>query len=83
EIFDAQMELVREAGAFVEPAAACAWAGFVHDKENRTKRFGTDASVCVLLTGIGFKDMQAFSGKVAIPPAIENSEEAMLQRCSR
>ncbi|MCI2045269.1 MAG: pyridoxal-phosphate dependent enzyme [Sphaerochaeta sp.] len=83
EIFDAQMELVREAGAFVEPAAACAWAGFVHDKENRTKRFGTDASACVLLTGIGFKDMQAFSGKVAIPPAIENSEEAMLQRCSR
>lgn len=78
EISTGQMELVRESGTFVEPAAACAWAGFVHDRENRIKRFGKQASTCVLLTGIGFKDMKAFTDKVAIPPAIENSVEAML-----
>ncbi|MCK9303185.1 MAG: pyridoxal-phosphate dependent enzyme, partial [Bacteroidales bacterium] len=83
EIFKGQLELVRKSGVFVEPAAACAWAGFVHDRENCQKRFGRSASVCVLLTGIGFKDMQAFSDEVAIPPAIENSEEAMLARFAR
>lgn len=80
DIFRAQMELVRESGAFVEPAAACAWAGLVADREHLTERFGKDVSVCVLLTGIGFKDMKAFEGEAAVPPAIENCVDAVLKR---
>lgn len=77
EIFAAQLELASEAGIFVEPAAACAWAGFVRDTKSLK-----DATVCVLLTGTGFKDMKAFDGRISIPPAIDNSVEAMVRRFS-
>ncbi|MDD3996888.1 MAG: pyridoxal-phosphate dependent enzyme [Sphaerochaetaceae bacterium] len=80
EIFDAQLELARDAGIFVEPAAACAWAGFVKDREKLCERFTRNASVCVLLTGVGFKDMAAFTGKAPIPLSIENSVDAVLKR---
>ena len=80
EIFKGQMELVRESGTFVEPAAACAWAGFVKDHDHLVKSYGKDVSACVLLTGIGFKDMAAFQGEVSMPKPIENSVEAVLER---
>jgi threonine synthase len=83
QIFEAQLELVREGGMFVEPAAACAWAGFVQDRDHLTKEFGKDVSACVLLTGIGFKDMNAFNGEVSIPPAIENDVQAMIAHFSK
>ncbi len=82
EILDAQMELTREAGIFVEPAAACAWAGLRKDSEMLRERFGEDVSVCALLTGTGFKDMAVFEGRVAIPEPIENSVEAVERRFS-
>lgn len=82
EILDAQMELTREAGVFVEPAAACAWAGFRKDAGMLKQRFGEDVSVCVLLTGTGFKDMAVFDGRVTLPQSIENSVEAVVQRFS-
>ncbi len=83
EIFDAQMELVRESGTFVEPAAAAAWAGFVKDHDHIKKTYGNEVHACVLLTGIGFKDMAAFQGRVNLPEPIENSEKAMRERFDR
>lgn len=80
EILDAQMELASQAGIFVEPAAACAWAGVRKDSSLLTERFGKDVEVCTLLTGTGFKDMAVFTGRVSIPEAIENSTEAVKKR---
>ncbi len=80
EILDAQIELTREAGIFVEPAAACAWAGVRKDSKMLLEKFGKDVEVCTLLTGTGFKDMAVFQGRVSIPEAIENSTEAVSKR---
>jgi len=79
-ILDAQLELAKEAGIFVEPAAACAWAALRADSEMLREKFGEDVEVCCLLTGTGFKDMAVFEGKVSIPEAIENSKEAVRNR---
>lgn len=83
EILDAQMKLVHDSGVFVEPASACAWAGLTKDAENIKKRFGKDVSVCVLLTGIGFKDMAVFDGRVSMPKSIENSTQAVIDRFTK
>lgn len=83
DILLSQLELAREGGIFVEPAAACAWAGFKKDADHLASFLGRDAEVCVLLTGIGFKDMAAFNGQASIPQAIENSEQAVIDRFSR
>lgn len=80
EILSSQLELAKEAGIFVEPAAACAWAGFVKDREKLIENYGKDVDVCVLLTGVGFKDMAVFTGRVTMPPSIENSVEAVHKR---
>ena len=53
EILDAQMTLVHDSGIFVEPASATAWAAMNKDRDMLRKHFGEDASICVLLTGIG------------------------------
>ena len=82
EILDAQMTLVHDSGIFVEPASATAWAAMNKDKVMLKKRFGEDASICVLLTGIGFKDMAIFDGRVKMPQSIENSPEAVIRRFS-
>ncbi len=63
EISRAQAELGREAGAFVEPSSAAAWAGFLKDRGN----VDTSASVAVLLTGTGFKDTAAAEKLVSMP----------------
>jgi threonine synthase len=80
EILEAQLELAKDAGIFVEPAAACAWAALKADHTMLAERFGADVDVCVLSTGSGFKDMAVFNGKVSIPDAIENSKEAVIKR---
>ena len=80
EILSSQLELAKEAGIFVEPAAACAWAGFVKDTNTLKEKYGKDVNVCVLLTGVGFKDMAVFTGRVSLPPSIENSVEAVHKR---
>ncbi|MCR5761112.1 MAG: pyridoxal-phosphate dependent enzyme [Sphaerochaetaceae bacterium] len=82
EILDAQMNLVKNSGIFVEPASATAWAAYEKDVENLKKKFSEDVNVCVLLTGTGFKDMAVFDGRVSLPPSIENSEEAVIKRFS-
>ena len=83
EILDAQMDLVHDSGIFVEPASATAWAALNKDKAMLKERYGEDASICVLLTGIGFKDMAVFDGRVKMPEAIENSAQAVIDRFSK
>ncbi len=73
EILAAQNELVRESGTFVEPAAACAWAGMVKDRS----KLSPESKICILLTGMGFKDMGVFEGRLTLPSAIENSPAAV------
>ena len=83
EILDAQMSLVHDSGIFVEPASSAAWAALIKDKDMLIKRFGKDVNVCVLLTGIGFKDMAVFDGRVSMPSSIENSAQAVIDRFSK
>ena len=83
EILDAQMDLVHDSGIFVEPASATAWAALNKDKAMLKEKYGEDASICVLLTGIGFKDMAVFDGRVKMPEAIENSAQAVIDRFSK
>lgn len=73
EILSAQRELCSKAGIFVEPASATAYACFRKDLGT----IGKDEEALVLLTGTGFKDMKVFEGKVSLPPAIENSLDAV------
>lgn len=80
EILEAQLELTRQAGVFVEPAAACAWAGLRKDVEKLKDLYGSDVSACVLLTGTGFKDMAVFDGRITLPASIANSYEAVTAR---
>lgn len=82
QILDAQMKLVHDSGIFVEPASACAFAALLKDKDMLIEKYGKDADICVLLTGIGFKDMDVFKGRITMPDAIENSKEAVLKRFS-
>jgi len=63
EIAGAQAELGKDAGAFVEPSSAAAWAGFLKDRAN----VNPEATVVVLLTGTGFKDTGAAENLVSMP----------------
>ena len=63
----AQLALCREAGLFVEPSSAAAWAGFLADRANVDRR----STVVVLLTGTGFKDVKAAERLVALPEPCE------------
>ena len=78
EILNAQMELVHDSGIFVEPASATAYAALKKDLDNIDK----NADICLLLTGIGFKDMAVFNDRVSLPESIENSKEAVIRRFS-
>ena len=83
DILKAQRTLASEAGVFVEPAAATAYAALEKDAKMLVEKFGKDVNVGVLLTGTAFKDMAVFEGKVSIPEAIENSKEAVIKRFSK
>lgn len=83
DILDAQLTLAKNAGVFVEPAAATAYAALEKDASMLVKKFGEDVNVGVLLTGTAFKDMAVFEGKASVPEAIENSKEAVIKRFSK
>ncbi|MFI5369913.1 MAG: pyridoxal-phosphate dependent enzyme [Spirochaetia bacterium] len=72
EITAAQAELAREAGVFVEPSSAAAWAGFMKDRH----QVDPGSRVVVLLTGTGFKDIGAAEKLVTLPTACDASLEA-------
>ncbi len=70
EILKSQRTLSSDAGLFVEPSSAAAWAGLVkdlHQKEDR--RIHPDSIIVVLLTGTGFKDMKTATEFVHMPPS--------------
>jgi threonine synthase len=71
----AQVELAREAGFFVEPSSAAAWAGLLKDEE----RVKTRSSVVVILTGTGFKDLARAESLVRIPPSCAPALEDALR----
>lgn len=74
-ILAAQLELCKDSGVFVEPAAAAAWAGFKKDAADG--RVSKDDNIVILLTGTGFKDMKAVEDAVAIPASVEPNIEAV------
>lgn len=63
ETYQAQAALSRREGIFVEPAAAITWAAVQADKAQG--RLSDDEKVVCVLTGIGFKDMNAIRNMVA------------------
>ena len=83
DILEAQLTLAKNAGVFVEPAAATAYAALEKDASMLVDKFGEDVNVGVLLTGTAFKDMAVFEGKASVPAAIENSKEAVIKRFSK
>ena len=77
KILDTQLVLASESGVLAEPAAATAFAALEADRDHLISELGKDASVVVLLTGTGFKDMKVFDNRVSLPEPIENSVEAI------
>jgi threonine synthase len=75
----AQLALGREAGLFVEPSSAAAWAGFLADRQ----RVDPCATVVVLLTGTGFKDVKAAERLVALPEPCDVRLDAALALLER
>jgi threonine synthase len=67
EIQEAERELGRDGGLFVEPSSAAAWAGFLKDRKN----LDAGSRVVVLLTGTGFKDLAAAEKLVRMPEPVE------------
>ncbi|MDQ7027090.1 MAG: threonine synthase [Anaerolineae bacterium] len=63
ETYQAQAELSRREGVFVEPASAITWAAVQADKAQG--RLTGDEKVICVLSGIGFKDMTAIKNMVA------------------
>ncbi len=80
QILAAQLELSRDAGIFAEPAAAAGWAGVLHDAPMLRSEYGPDVNIAVIITGTGFKDMDVFTGRTAIPEAIEPDLDAYERR---
>ena len=76
-ILESQLVLARESGVLAEPAAATAFAALEKDRDHIAEELGEDASITVLLTGTGFKDMKVFDNRISLPEPIENSVEAI------
>ncbi len=64
-------ELARQAGVFVEPAAACAWA--VAKKMALAKMIQPEECVVCVLTGNGLKDVASARKTVGEPCPVENN----------
>jgi len=60
-ILKAQLELSSTSGLFVEPAAAAAYAGF----KVLSGKIATDATVVLLITGSGLKDIDAAAKQIS------------------
>jgi len=67
-ILDASARLSKNTGLFAEPAAATAFAGFIHYLENHL--MAPETVNVVLSTGSGLKDLQAVQKIISIPKAI-------------
>lgn len=69
DILNAIPELARGAGVFVEPAAACAWAGL--KRLVKEGRIGSRERVVCLLTGSGLKDIASARKAAGEPSPVE------------
>ncbi|MCF6239941.1 MAG: threonine synthase [Bacteroidales bacterium] len=69
EILSASASLSKNTGLFAEPAAAAAFAGFLHYYKNN--KLDPKSKNIVLLTGSGLKDLQAVQTVIKMPVAIE------------
>jgi threonine synthase len=78
DISRAQAQLGKEAGVFVEPSSAAAWAGFLKERGN----LDPGSEVVVLLTGTGFKDTAAAEKLVSVPAACPVDLESALRLLS-
>lgn len=76
EILVAQARLAASSGVFTEPAGAAAFAGLVK-VQGAEGALPRDATVVVLATGHGLKDIDAPLSRVAIPPAIAPTLDAV------
>ncbi len=61
-------------GMFAEPTSAATVAGLTHLLENGT--ISKNETVCCVITGSGFKDMDAAGKNVKPPRSIEPTKEA-------
>lgn len=77
EILDAQARLASKTGVFTEPAGAAAFAGLVKLQAS-PRALPRDATVVVIATGHGLKDIDAPLAQVKIPAAIEPVLEAVM-----
>ncbi len=68
DILEASKQLSANTGLFSEPAAATAFAGYLHYRKNN--RLAVQSKNIVLLTGSGLKDLKAVQQIIAIPKAI-------------
>ena len=75
EILGAQKILSAKSGLFCEPSSAASFAGFLKMKD----RIPADASVVLLLTGHGLKDVDSATKSVAFPAPVEPNIEAVLK----
>jgi threonine synthase len=66
EIMTAVLMLARECGLFAEPAGAAAVAGYM--ELAREGFFGSDAKVVCVITGSGFKNLQAIEKSIDLTP---------------
>jgi len=76
DISQAQLQLCKEAGVFVEPTAAAAWAGFLKERD----KLDPSQKIVILLTGLGFKDLAVVGKMVVIPEAIEPDLDVITNR---
>ncbi|MDP1827799.1 MAG: threonine synthase [Archangium sp.] len=76
EILDAQARLAAKTGVFTEPAGAAAFAGLVKLQAS-SRALPKDATVVVIATGHGLKDIDAPLARVRIPAAIDPVLEAV------
>jgi threonine synthase len=74
----AQLELCTEAGTFVEPSSAAAWAGFLADKAS----LDPERVAVVILTGTGFKDLREAETLATVPSSCEAEIGAVMEYLS-
>jgi threonine synthase len=77
EILEAQGELARKGGVFVEPSSAVSWGAVKRDKQEG--RITGEESILLLLTGSGFKDMKAVTQGITLPEPVEPRLEVVLE----
>ncbi len=69
QILEASKLLAGKFGLFVEPAAAAAYAGML--KYQNKGQISNNEQIVVLLTGNGLKDINAVSGSLIFPEAVD------------